>query len=414
MTSTLCDLLSGQNPTFDEMNRLIAEGANINELSADRRTPLMCACLNEHSSAHAELTKCIEKLYELNAASIRYNNALHLISMSANPNMEAFHMILNKSPYKQNSISNDAKTPLMLACKHDNIACVKALLAAGAKIELGKFSSLTEFTENSSREIFHLLLDAGADINFVSGDKGSILEYFIREECEYFILELIKRNVVVHCEHVIITLDLDLSSSVIEALLSIMNDYDDVLEFAYRIKNVNMINLLLDRNLTVKNPLHDLLSSYNCDIDIRSIIRRLVALGVDINEKAIPEFLDFNEALNLRKDPTSITPKSPLHLACKNNLSNAATELIRLDANYDSDIDYSAIDSQIQRSLSLNYSQYPSTVFTLLDTKTLRNSTYQTIFILMLCRNLPDNVFNSLPIELMEYIFSFIVDNARI
>ncbi|MEE6460936.1 hypothetical protein FKM82_001142 [Ascaphus truei] len=144
---------------------LLEAGANVNATTIDGVTPLFNACSRGSAScvellleygAKAQLETCLPSPTH-EASSKGYSECLDvLISWGIDVDQDIPHL----------------GTPLYLACKAQQISCVRKLLYAGADVQQGRHldSPLHAAAQQSSTDIVNLLLDFGADINAKNTD----------------------------------------------------------------------------------------------------------------------------------------------------------------------------------------------------------------------------------------------------
>lgn len=199
---------------------LAAGGADLNAIDPDRVSPLNLALINMHFEtavafieAGADVNQWdifgrapLYNAIDLNTMPVGgrpdippddvttgVEVAKMLLERGANPNMQ----LKLRPPYRNavfdrgsdNPLSNGA-TPLLRAARSADVAAVKLLLEHGALVDLPNASGHTPLlvvsgiewpadptrgrykTEEASIETLQLLLDAGADINAVTGDPA--------------------------------------------------------------------------------------------------------------------------------------------------------------------------------------------------------------------------------------------------
>jgi uncharacterized protein len=143
-----------------KVTELVHKGANVNAVDTDGRSMLECAVWkNKHAafeallSAGADTThrdKVGETVLHYAAESDFHEYATELLARHLNPNVE----------------TNDHRTPLMLSVFAKNEALMRALIAAGANLEVAESNGDTALiiaAETNSFDQVIVLLHAGAN-----------------------------------------------------------------------------------------------------------------------------------------------------------------------------------------------------------------------------------------------------------
>ncbi|KAH8257606.1 hypothetical protein KR038_011853 [Drosophila bunnanda] len=163
---------------------------------------------------HMEMVKVLLPLSKLEHLDINSNSVYHY---AASTTKEIINLIIDKSTVNLNHLNSDGYTPLHVACVTDKPECVKALLLAGADVNLNaknitklyKTSAPTSvasflrtnasklYTQDmkyggtplhwcSSRETLHALIMEGCDVNSTNFDGRTALHVMVarnRFEC---------------------------------------------------------------------------------------------------------------------------------------------------------------------------------------------------------------------------------------
>lgn len=337
---------------------------------------------NKHEEARIEIHRCIKFLLR------EYENLakLTLIECCGDTNFdwEAFPLLLNYCKHE------DLIEGLKVAIRCDNVVCLH-LLNEVANDNL--FLAFDCLHAKSDYATFAYLLTL-PNLRVASNPYGNgIVSHLISLSRSDFVREILNYASAISLHHFSRALEYNLDLDVIERIAS-FNDRIDALKIACRKKKKPVILLLMDTFSKSKNLLHHLVSSKE-DIDVRDIIRRFVASGIDVNE--LCKFLVVENGVVF----PSLTP---LRLACDNQLTSSVIELLRLGANFDSNIKYDECNLEIQKALAANF--HPSTR-NLNNIWMLNYRLREQIYTLMLCR-LRNTYLTVLPIELMEIIFKYL------
>ncbi|XP_022644387.1 tankyrase-1-like isoform X2 [Varroa jacobsoni] len=173
------------------MELLLRYGADPNSKDRTGLTPLMKAC--RHPQGYDAVELLIKFGADVNAMAGErhdYRSVLHYAVLSSN--MDTVKLILSKGTRVNMSPSYRYPSPLDFAVLRANIELIRLLLDWGAEINTGSpivgsplHIALSEHAENS-KEIVQLLLDHGADPNFITYTdddkpflKPPIGEYFL-------------------------------------------------------------------------------------------------------------------------------------------------------------------------------------------------------------------------------------------
>ena len=150
---------------LDIAKALVAHGADVNALDGQHRTPRFDALI----SGARDIA---DFLHEKGGVILPDAPPLH--QAAAEGDVEALGRLLKASPYERNTYTPDTNyTPLMLASLNGQLPAVKALLAAGADVDMtGYFheTALYFATACASVEIVQALLKQGAAVDPVRLD----------------------------------------------------------------------------------------------------------------------------------------------------------------------------------------------------------------------------------------------------
>ena len=72
-------------------------------------------------------------------------------------------------------------TPLMVACRNDDLEMIKFLVEHGADVNIGNFKNDTPLMYSSNIEIVTYLVEEGADVNASNTDQVIVLIHFIND-----------------------------------------------------------------------------------------------------------------------------------------------------------------------------------------------------------------------------------------
>ncbi|XP_030372689.1 85/88 kDa calcium-independent phospholipase A2 isoform X2 [Scaptodrosophila lebanonensis] len=217
----VCDALS-ENPSWS-LTHLIAFFNLVDYISNPK--VLQCVDHADHTSlmspfqlaikqSHIEMVKVLLPLCKIEHLDINSNSVFHY---AASTTKEIINLLTEKSTVNLNHLNSDGYTPLHLACVSDKPDCVKALLLAGADVNLNaknisklyKTSTPTSvasflrtnasklYTQDmkyggtplhwcSSRETLHALIMEGCDVNATNFDGRTALHVMVarnRFEC---------------------------------------------------------------------------------------------------------------------------------------------------------------------------------------------------------------------------------------
>ena len=155
----------------DRIHDLVEEGASVNA-QAPSGTPLLTAVRNNQEQT-----------------------ALALLRYGANPNLgdaegvtplmvaaEKGHTTLAKyllaGQARVNKTNDDGQTPVSLAARAGNLAMVKLLLSAGGNVNIERNgrSLLMQVVGNNDLLMAQVLIDAGADVNYISPQGKTALD----------------------------------------------------------------------------------------------------------------------------------------------------------------------------------------------------------------------------------------------
>lgn len=337
---------------------------------------------NKHEEARIEIHRCIKFLLS------KYENLakLTLIECCGDTNFdwEAFPLLLNYCKHE------DLIEGLKVAIHHDNVACLHLLNEVA---DNNLFLSFSCLHSKSDYATFAYLLTLPSLRNALNSYGNGIVSDLISLSRSDFIREILKYASAISLHHFSQALKYNFDLDVIDQIASFC-DRTKALKIACRKKKKPVIFLLMDAFSKSENLLHHLVASKE-DIDVRDIIRLFIASGIDVNE--VCKFLVIENGV-------VFPSRTPLRLACDNQLTSSVIELLRLDANFDSSIKYDECNLEIQEALVANFN--PSSR-NLNNIWMLNYRLREQIYTLMLCR-LRNTYLTSLPIELLEIIFKYL------
>ncbi|KAG8453809.1 hypothetical protein GDO86_000438 [Hymenochirus boettgeri] len=175
------------------LKTLLSQGYNVNTLTIDHVTPLHEACLGDHVGCARTLLEagakvnattidgvtpifnacsrgsasCVELLLEYGAkAQLELCLPSPIHEASSKGHSECLDVLISWGIDVDQDIPH-LGTPLYVACKSQQINCVKKLLYAGANVQHGRHldTPLHAAAQQTNTDIVGLLLDFGADIN---------------------------------------------------------------------------------------------------------------------------------------------------------------------------------------------------------------------------------------------------------
>ncbi|XP_041449949.1 85/88 kDa calcium-independent phospholipase A2 isoform X1 [Drosophila obscura] len=216
-----CDVLT-ENPTWTlahlvayfNLVEYISNPKVLQCVEDDDPTTLMSPFQLSIKQGHMEMVKALLPLSKLEHLDINSNSVFHY---GASTTKEIVNLLTDKSTVNLNHLNSDGYTPLHVACVTDKPECVKALLLAGADVNLNaknitklhKTSAPTSvasflrtnvsklYTQDmkyggtplhwcSSRETLHALIMEGCDVNSTNFDGRTALHVMVarnRFEC---------------------------------------------------------------------------------------------------------------------------------------------------------------------------------------------------------------------------------------
>lgn len=162
------------------VRKLMKRGADVNECDGDGRTALMDAIESEH---HATVEAILDTgEYNIDAVDDMYDTALAVACEAGVSGNAALVQLLLEWNANPNKIVAAFEGPLFTACRSGNAEIARMLLRRGAdeneRLDYGfqdDKTPLHEASEYGSREVIHVLLDAGADLDALDSDGRSPL-----------------------------------------------------------------------------------------------------------------------------------------------------------------------------------------------------------------------------------------------
>jgi ankyrin repeat protein len=147
------------NPTNDELEQLIKEGADIHAKDRDKMTPLLWATYNNNT----EISRLLVKRRADIDAKNRFDETALLIATSKN-NFEISQLLINAE-----ANVNVEGIPLLYAVKNKNLEICELLINAGADVNAksgySNYTPLLLAIKNNNYEICELLIERGAEVN---------------------------------------------------------------------------------------------------------------------------------------------------------------------------------------------------------------------------------------------------------
>ena len=164
--------LAVQYADSETIQRLLDHGISINVIDKENKTPLMWA-LNMKDKLENVLA-LLERGADLNMLSEEQGTSiLHLAAKNGSCELVKFLLDHNISV---NVLDNDGRTPLMWACEADNnFDNIKMLFEHGADISSGGRECLHLAAANSDEDVIKYLIEQGISINSLSEDKRTPL-----------------------------------------------------------------------------------------------------------------------------------------------------------------------------------------------------------------------------------------------
>jgi len=168
---------------------LISKGADVNAATNDGYTPLMYAAQGPDCKEMSELL--IAHKADVNAYTQNHTTALMLASLNGN---ETIGELLIAKGALLNRLDKDGMSALSLAASRGHLPVCEVLISKGAHIDAG--DALIEAIANSRYEVCKLLIAKGANVHPQTNDGCSALAFVAlapnEEICKLIIQKMIK------------------------------------------------------------------------------------------------------------------------------------------------------------------------------------------------------------------------------
>ncbi|WP_185967348.1 ankyrin repeat domain-containing protein [Legionella israelensis] len=163
-----------QQGHFDVVNRLIHNGANVDQARTDDgATPLFIACQKGYLDIARLL---IEKGANVNQARTD-DGATPLFIACQKGNLDIARLLIEKGANVNQARTNDGATPLFIACQKGYLDIARLLIEKGANVDQACTNDgatpLFIACQNGHLDIARLLIEKGANVNQACTDDGS-------------------------------------------------------------------------------------------------------------------------------------------------------------------------------------------------------------------------------------------------
>ena len=158
---------ASENGDSSTVQKLLNEGANVNESDNTGMTPLMHALQNNNTALVEYLLK---KGANVNIKNKYGYTALYYATENVN-----FVKTLIDQGADVNLGDNYKRTPIMNAISSENIEVIKLLIESGANLNAKDYAGFTPLMFTSSPKIVEMLIDKGADVNLKNNEGYTAL-----------------------------------------------------------------------------------------------------------------------------------------------------------------------------------------------------------------------------------------------
>lgn len=199
ITEALLKACASNIDSPETIRELAKQGANVNVINSEKRTPLMIAVKKQKLQSVIEL---ISLGADVNSKNIEYEIGNPLLLACENNNLLIIKELLKAGADIEATYPNKT-SPLMVAILGGNIEMVETLIKAGANVNTKNNYGVSPLMIAAEKDIglVNVLIDAGARTNEKDNNKETALIYAIKNNNIPIVQELLKQGVSVNSKH---------------------------------------------------------------------------------------------------------------------------------------------------------------------------------------------------------------------